>query len=90
MQENANDPTVNDLVWLIFDTSILSSGFSLDKPAEFGTRNHKLIKLGLRIFDDEPGAAASGAAPVAADDDVLALARKMTKSWKMSTNLNLE
>jgi len=71
VQENANDPTVKDLVWLLFDTSILSSGFSLDKPAEFAGRIHKLIKLGLRIFEEEP---ATTEAPVAAgDDDVPAL-----------------
>ena len=53
LDEDSNDATVKDLVWLLFDTSILSSGFSLDKPSDFAKRIHKLIKLGLRIYGDE-------------------------------------
>jgi molecular chaperone HtpG len=52
-EENENDPTVKDLVWLLFDTSMLTSGFSLDKPTIFANRIHKLIKLGLRIYGDD-------------------------------------
>jgi len=72
--ENANDPTIKDLVWLLFDTSMLSSGFSLEKPSVFANRIHKLIKLGLRIFsDDEPAAVEAGADADADADEPPAL-----------------
>jgi len=52
-EADKNDKSVKDLVMLLFETGLLSSGFSLEDPQIHAQRIHRMIKLGLGIDDDD-------------------------------------
>merc|ERR1712019_267720 len=65
-EADKNDKSVKDLVLLLFETTLLSSGFSLEDPAVHAKRIHRMIKLGLGIDEEDEGAGEAG--DVAVDD----------------------
>jgi len=50
---SGGDKTLNDLIHLLYDITLQSSGFTLDDPSVFTNRILKLINLGLGIDEDD-------------------------------------
>jgi len=53
LDADSNDPTVKDLIFLLYETALITSGFTLEDTADFAGRIHRMIKMGLSIEDTE-------------------------------------
>merc|ERR1711976_420680 len=62
VQADPNDKSIKDLVMLLFETALLTSGFNLEEPQTHANRIHRMIKLGLGIDEDADDALAEPAA----------------------------
>tara|TARA_B100002051_G_scaffold191739_1_gene181756 strand:- start:1565 stop:3805 length:2241 start_codon:yes stop_codon:yes gene_type:complete len=53
--DKANGQVCTDLAWVMYETSLLTSGFSLDNPSSFADRVHRLVAHGLGLGETPPG-----------------------------------
>jgi molecular chaperone HtpG len=48
LDKDANSSNIKDTVWLLYDTSLLNSGFGIEDPNTFAKRMYKMILFGLQ------------------------------------------
>ena len=51
--DGENDRNVKSITQLLYETSLLVSGFTIEEPAAFAERIHKLVSLGLDVDEEE-------------------------------------
>ncbi|KAJ4383913.1 Hsp90 chaperone hsp82 [Didymella sp. IMI 355093] len=72
--DGEEDRTVKSITMLLFETSLLVSGFTIDEPVQYAERIHKLVSLGLNVDEEvetEEETKAAEEAPAAAGESAM-------------------
>ena len=71
VEKDENDRAVKDLVFLLYDTALMDSGFTLEDTSSYSGRIYRMIQLGLGLdVDESQGDDASASEGAASTDDM--------------------